>query len=212
MVAYAKVIFIISYSLFHSRQHVGTISTSMACITFLIALRQVAPSVLLLHLKRFQFGGRGGGGGRGAKISTHVSFPFNLDISHLLSAPSSQGSTCAARSSGSAYQLVGLIEHQGASLRSGHYVAYVKRRLQLGAAGGGAGSVASDNHADQSEQARADSGGGGGTGCSTGMEGGLTAVAAADAEQWYCASDTHVRAVTRQQVAAVQAYVLMYVR
>mmetsp|Transcript_19928 Transcript_19928/g.43388 ORF Transcript_19928/g.43388 Transcript_19928/m.43388 type:complete len:469 (+) Transcript_19928:35-1441(+) len=85
------------------------------------------PPVLLLHLKRFQHNGRG----RLSKICTAVQFDHQLDLAPYLPETSAvQPVTCLK------YDLVGVVEHSG-TMKSGHYVAYVKR-----AAGGGEGAMA----------------------------------------------------------------------
>ena len=73
------------------------------------------PAVLILHLKRFQatrYSNR--------KLGIQVSFPLILDLS-----PVSENS-----SSPVIYALYGIVEHSG-SIHGGHYVAYVKVRLNF---------------------------------------------------------------------------------
>ncbi|XP_065057569.1 ubiquitin carboxyl-terminal hydrolase 16-like isoform X2 [Rhopilema esculentum] len=74
------------------------------------------PSVLTLHLKRFEQVGRGL-----RKVNKHIEFPLQLDLS----------SFCHVNKSVSKedlqYNLFGIIEHSG-NLHSGHYVACVKTR------------------------------------------------------------------------------------
>ena len=80
---------------------------------------------LIVHLKRFSFGGDGGGGysnfhyrgggyGGGSKITKPIQFPAHLSL------PLSDGRKCE-------YTLTGVILHVGYSASSGHYTAYVKK-------------------------------------------------------------------------------------
>ena len=68
-----------------------------------------------MHLKRFQQNARG----RPRKIEDAVAFPLHLDM----------GAFCepAAPGSPTVYTLVGMIEHMGRSVSSGHYIAFVSR-------------------------------------------------------------------------------------
>lgn len=70
-----------------------------------------APVVLVIHLKRFSFGGQLG------KITKHVQFHQNIEVKYAKD---------DGDSGTSAYTLTGIIVHHGHSTRSGHYVAYVK--------------------------------------------------------------------------------------
>eukprot|EP00884_Botryococcus_braunii_P001772 jgi/Botrbrau1/11596/Bobra.247_1s0016.4 len=74
-----------------------------------------APTLLVLHLKRFARTSKGSI----QKINAHVPFPFDLDITKYTDAKDSR----EAR-----YVLVGVVEHQG-QLNGGHYVAYIQRGL-----------------------------------------------------------------------------------
>eukprot|EP00127_Corallochytrium_limacisporum_P006745 Clim_evm15s235 gene=Clim_evmTU15s235 len=80
------------------------------------------PQILIFHLKRFNpFGG---------KVNRHVSFPMsglNLNFMLDVNVPSpikakKQGHT----GPGPIYELYGVIVHEGGSVHSGHYYAYVK--------------------------------------------------------------------------------------
>ena len=75
-----------------------------------------------VHLKRFQQNARG----RPRKIEDAVAFPLHLDM----------GAFCepAAPGSPTVYTLVGMIEHMGRSVSSGHYIAYVSRPVGAPAA------------------------------------------------------------------------------
>ena len=112
-----------------------------------------------VHLKRFQQDLRG----RLRKIDGPIPFDFRLELRPF----------CDPRgpdSRGAAYRLAGIVEHSG-TMRGGHYVAYVNRRMLAGQPQGG------------------------------GAEGG-----------WFRCSDTSVRAVSQQEVASCEAYILMYCR
>ena len=68
-----------------------------------------------MHLKRFQQNARG----RPRKIEDAVALPLHLDM----------GAFCEPGAPGSptTYTLVGMIEHMGRSVSSGHYIAFVSR-------------------------------------------------------------------------------------
>lgn len=68
-----------------------------------------------MHLKRFQQNARG----RPRKIEDAVAFPLHLDM----------GAFCEPADPGNPtiYTLVGMIEHMGRSVSSGHYIAFVSR-------------------------------------------------------------------------------------
>ncbi|XP_056139472.1 ubiquitin carboxyl-terminal hydrolase 16 isoform X2 [Lampris incognitus] len=94
------------------------------------------PSVLTLHLKRFQQTGYSI-----CKVNRHVQFPQVLDLAPFCAL------NCKNVTEGDAqvlYSLYGIVEHSG-TMRSGHYTAYVKVRPQgptstangLAAQGGG---------------------------------------------------------------------------
>uniref|UniRef100_A0A3Q2QD72 Ubiquitin carboxyl-terminal hydrolase 16 n=1 Tax=Fundulus heteroclitus TaxID=8078 RepID=A0A3Q2QD72_FUNHE len=77
------------------------------------------PSVLTLHLKRFQQNGYSI-----CKVNRHVQFPLILDLAPYSAAKCkniSEGDTQIL------YSLYGIVEHSG-TMRSGHYTAYVKVR------------------------------------------------------------------------------------
>lgn len=77
------------------------------------------PAVLTIHLKRFQQNGF-----RLEKLSKHVSFPFELDMSPYTS---KMCVNLTYNSSKALYSLYGIVEHSG-RLNGGHYTAYVKCR------------------------------------------------------------------------------------
>jgi ubiquitin carboxyl-terminal hydrolase 16/45 len=165
------------------------------------------PQVLLLHLKRFQHDGRG----RLNKLDTAVKFEFELDLSPFLArnAPTGTGEAGAVQQgTGNGDAAVGSSEQQPqqqqqpqeqqqqqslmydlvglvvhmGTMRGGHYIGYVKRV-----------------HGDATEQGPAAS-----SSSSAGKAGGRM--------QWYYISDTTVRAVGVSEVAAAQAYMLLYAR
>ncbi len=185
------------------------------------------------------FGGRGGGGGGGGwvKLDTHVTFPTHLDMAPFCQQQQQQqqqqqgesGASEQQRSGGAAlaagepaageagaaqYRLVGLVEHQG-SMKSGHYVAYVRRAMEPAApapsrpatppppppapADGGVGPDATDvdggdvrgEEQQQQQQQQEEE---------------------QEEEQWFCISDAHAHAVSEARVLGAQAYLLMYER
>ena len=66
------------------------------------------PNVLVIHLKRFSFGGSSG------KINKKIDFEIVLDV------------PCSGENEKTAFGLIGIVVHHGTSIHSGHYVAYVK--------------------------------------------------------------------------------------
>ncbi|KZV24718.1 ubiquitin carboxyl-terminal hydrolase 2-like [Dorcoceras hygrometricum] len=73
-----------------------------------------APSVLTIHLKRFSQDARG----RLSKLNGHVNFRDTIDLNPYLNTSCTNGEKRT-------YRLLGAVEHSG-SMRSGHYVAYVR--------------------------------------------------------------------------------------
>lgn len=74
-----------------------------------------------MGMLEMMLGGMGfGGGGGGRKISTHIGFPEELDISPALSEES------LAEGQPSRYSLHGVLVHSGSSAHSGHYFSYVR--------------------------------------------------------------------------------------
>jgi ubiquitin carboxyl-terminal hydrolase 36/42 len=70
------------------------------------------PPVLVLHLKRFSFGGFTG------KINKHTVFEEHMQVSHE---PDDSGERHLEK-----YSLIGIVVHHGHSVHSGHYVSFVK--------------------------------------------------------------------------------------
>lgn len=66
------------------------------------------PPTIVLHLKRFNFQSR--------KISKQINFNERLDLTKYSD----------TKANGARYKLVGLVEHLGGSLYSGHYVSCVQ--------------------------------------------------------------------------------------
>ena len=105
-----------------------------------MALRR-APTVLTLHLKRFDHAARAAGGAAGEragrKIDAHVAFPFELAMgpyaaSAALRARFGNRVSAAARArdraaaaGGERYDLFAVVVHSG-GMDSGHYIAYVQ--------------------------------------------------------------------------------------
>ncbi|XP_075516364.1 LOW QUALITY PROTEIN: ubiquitin carboxyl-terminal hydrolase 2-like [Primulina tabacum] len=73
-----------------------------------------APSVLTIHLKRFSQDARG----RLSKLNGHVNFRETIDFNPYMKPRCTNGGK-------STYRLLGAVEHSG-SMRSGHYVAYMR--------------------------------------------------------------------------------------
>ena len=78
-----------------------------------------APSVLVVHLKRFEHSGLGMGGG-GGKIGRMVRFDTVLDISQYMSEAGGGGAGKVE------YELYCVLVHAGSTLYSGHYYSFVK--------------------------------------------------------------------------------------
>lgn len=73
-----------------------------------------APAVLVVHLKRFAFGGGFSLFSQGnAKITKHIQFPLAFSL------------PCGGKSKKD-YELSGVVVHHGSTTHSGHYIAYVK--------------------------------------------------------------------------------------
>jgi len=145
------------------------------------------PQVLLLHLKRFQHDGRG----RLNKLDTAVAFDFELDLSPFMAAnapgaPTGSSSTAGSGSCGQQQQQQELMyDLVGLVVHMGTMRGghYVAYVKRVHGAG-----------EQQQDQPAAGSSTGGGR------------------AQWYYVSDTSVRPVGVSEVAAAQAYMLLYVR
>lgn len=74
----------------------------------------VAPQVLVLHLKRFAWSGGGMGSG---KIEKWVEYPLSFDLGSFMSIPTKNRHL---------YNLFAVLVHSGRSTHSGHYYAFVK--------------------------------------------------------------------------------------
>ncbi|KAJ3192731.1 Ubiquitin carboxyl-terminal hydrolase 42, partial [Irineochytrium annulatum] len=71
------------------------------------------PLVLVLHLKRFDFGISS------VKIDRHIKFPIALDVRPFLCEP-------AKNKAAGTYTLIGVLVHSGHGIHSGHYFSYIK--------------------------------------------------------------------------------------
>lgn len=80
------------------------------------------PSILTLHLKRFQQTLSGC-----KKVNKHVSFPFELDLAAFCSSTSIAMPNVSLSQRKVLYSLYGVVEHSG-RLQGGHYTAFVKVR------------------------------------------------------------------------------------
>ncbi|GBF89794.1 ubiquitin carboxyl-terminal hydrolase [Raphidocelis subcapitata] len=165
------------------------------------------PRVLVLHLKRFAHDMAKGG--KLQKLDAPVQFEFELDLAPFL-APSSP-----AAGRPLPYDLAGVVVHMG-NMRSGHYVAYVKRGAQQGAGGAGtSGGDAAAAGGPPSPGPVAAASGGGAAGLLSAIGGALgggggKGGGGGGKEQWYYVSDGTVRQVSRSEVASAQAYMLLY--
>ncbi|KAL6762393.1 hypothetical protein V8C86DRAFT_2517439, partial [Haematococcus lacustris] len=176
-------------------------------------LLQAAPSVLVLHLKRFS---PLTPSGRLAKLDTHVDFDMSLDLRPFTPAtpPSTEPHPSAAKAL--QYTLVAVLEHQG-EMKRGHYVAYVSRRRREEAAAAGASHYtaplpASSNGKDEAEE-RADQRSPVALCNSADAPAGSShGDSRAGARAWWRVSDENVKAVPESVVLAAQAYVLFYER
>jgi uncharacterized UBP type Zn finger protein len=109
----------------------------------------ITPNVLVIHLKRFSFGGFSG------KINKPVQFDLTLDvpssankihensentkvagrddskkdINHKMSKKDNFFLSCNIENKKIPYNLVGIVVHHGSSIHSGHYVAFIKVRV-----------------------------------------------------------------------------------
>jgi ubiquitin carboxyl-terminal hydrolase 36/42 len=80
-------------------------------------LMHTLPNVLILQFKRFSSGGMDGG-----KVSKHVAFDMQLDMSEFLSRPALGGEDAAI------FDLYGVLVHDGQSTNCGHYYSVVKHQ------------------------------------------------------------------------------------
>ncbi|KAL8190610.1 UNVERIFIED_CONTAM: hypothetical protein K2H54_056207 [Gekko kuhli] len=138
-------------------------------------LISLAPPVLTLHLKRFQQAGY-----NLKKVNKHIKFPEVIDLAPFCSIK------CKNVVEGSQrvlYSLYGIVEHSG-TMRSGHYIAYVKTR----AANNQLSDLVLHGKIQQTSEIESSKG------------------------QWFHISDTHVQAVPESKVLSAQAYLLFYER
>ena len=75
------------------------------------------PNILILQLKRFSFLGMHGG-----KLSKHIAFDMQLDMSAFLSRKALGGDGAAI------FDLYGVLVHRGSSAHCGHYYSFVKHK------------------------------------------------------------------------------------
>lgn len=182
------------------------------------------PAVLILHLKRFQVGGRG----MFRKIAKHVTFPFVLDIAPFCGSKVKRLPNVKAHTKQLPYSLYGVVEHSG-TMCGGHYVAYVKVRPKLNRNDkrwqflpkGSKSELdqtddqimrleASLKQAEEMEESDETST------SSSSTEGGAVENTSYASEpvpgKWYYVSDSKVQAVSEKEVLNAQAYLLFYER
>eukprot|EP01039_Chlorochromonas_danica_P003099 gene3099-3392_t len=86
------------------------------------------PSLLCIQLKRFVYNGD-----HGRKLMEVVDYSPYLDVKPFLKATILNGKDCVASdcidgsTPSSLYELISVVEHRGATMEGGHYVAYIKR-------------------------------------------------------------------------------------
>ena len=97
-------------------------STTVYCTASKQVLLFSPPSVLTLHLKRFQQTLSGC-----KKVNKHVAFPLELDLAAFCSSTSIAMSNVSLHQRKVLYSLYGVVEHSG-RLQGGHYTAFVKVR------------------------------------------------------------------------------------
>jgi len=97
-------------------------STTVYCTASKQVLLFSPPSVLTLHLKRFQQTLSGC-----KKVNKHVAFPLELDLAAFCSSTSIAMSNVSLDQRKVLYSLYGVVEHSG-RLQGGHYTAFVKVR------------------------------------------------------------------------------------
>lgn len=182
------------------------------------------PAVLILHLKRFQVGGRG----MFRKIAKHITFPLVLDIAPFCGSKVKKLPNVKPHTKKLPYSLYGVVEHSG-TMCGGHYVAYVKVRPKLSKADERwkflpQGSKAELDQADEQvlrleaslkraqEYAESDES------CtsSSSEEGAIGYSPVLGPEplpgKWYYVSDSRVQAISEKEVLNAQAYLLFYER
>uniref|UniRef100_A0A7E4W9I0 ubiquitinyl hydrolase 1 n=1 Tax=Panagrellus redivivus TaxID=6233 RepID=A0A7E4W9I0_PANRE len=167
------------------------------------------PTVLTLHLKRFEQVPSFGNRMRTKKIRGHVEFPHVLDLAPFCS---KSGQRMAPGQDKVIYSLYGIVSHSG-DLGGGHYVAYVKARkpvvgvlTQFMDAG-----LTPDRLVTTFEEYRANS--------AVTQELLKPTMPVEDIlkrldedSQWYYCSDSHTRTVDVNEIDRVEAYILFYER
>ncbi|KAM3567498.1 hypothetical protein VYU27_010360, partial [Nannochloropsis oceanica] len=136
------------------------------------------PPLLSIHLKRFDFSGGGGGyGGGGSKLSHHVAFPLLLDLAPYLTR-ALKDFYVDGNVKG---RLFAVVVHQGHSLHSGHYYAFVR-------------SLQDNGNGNSNGNSNGNGNGNGNSSCN----------------DWFCMNDSYVRPVEEREVLKANAYMLFY--
>lgn len=155
-------------------------------------LIKMPPNILILHLKRFEFGDHN----RIRKISHHVKFPLQLDLSQFRATED--------RGNETQYSLYAVVQHKQRAKDNGHYIAFVKVRPNMAAddprwqllSKRRKGSRKNDQQPND-DQTSFDAPSDGTTSTRT---------------VWYRISDTDVETVQEAEVLKIQAYLLFYER
>lgn len=167
-------------------------------------LISVAPTVLILHMKRFEFGDHD----RIRKISHHVKFPLRLDLTPYRAAKNE-----------TFYSLYAVVQHSQRSKNNGHYIAFVRVRPDMAADDprwqlASKANIQKGSHSRRGPPSRSNS---------NTSESASTVFDENDepfdtpnerttSTQWYRVSDTDVKPVTENAVLKIQAYLLFYER
>lgn len=165
-------------------------------------LISVAPTILILHLKRFEFGDHD----RIRKISHHVKFPLRLDLSPY-----------RATRNETFYSLYAVVQHSQRGKNNGHYIAFVKVRPGM-ATDDPRWQLASKANNKEGTRSRKKPLSRSNSNTSENASKILDEidepfVAPNDrTTQWYRVSDTDVKPVTEDSVLKIQAYLLFYER
>lgn len=171
---------------------INTVSTKQYLISS-------SPVILILHLKRFEFGDHD----RIRKISHHVKFPLILDMTLF-----------RAIKTETLYSLYAVVQHSQRGKYNGHYIAFVKvcpnmadddPRWQLLAKAKNRRTRKNTQPTIKTDATLPDDN-------PSPSDGSSNIASTSNSTQWYRVSDTDVKTVTADEVLKVQAYLLFYER